>query len=121
MVRGGDASHIFGVIVMKVTLVHQHIDHCFICVVQVPAMRPTFATMYLDVDLCEAFKCFASRYQDRYLGEPCHIAPRLVELATPAASSEELVGARWYRNLEPYGLAFIFCNKTSASFLTPRL
>jgi hypothetical protein len=121
MIRGGDASHIFGVIVMKVTLVHQHIDHRFIGVIEIPAVRPTFATMYLDEDLGKPFKRLASRYQDRDLGEPCHIAPRLVEFATPTRGPEELVRARWYRNLEPHGLAFIFCNKTSASFLTLRL
>jgi len=48
MIRGGDASYIFGVIVMKVTLVHEHIDHRFVGVVEIPAMSPTFATMYLD-------------------------------------------------------------------------
>jgi len=33
---------------MKVTLIHQHIDDRFVGVVEIPAVRPTLATMYLD-------------------------------------------------------------------------
>jgi len=121
MIGSGDASYIFGIVIMKVTLVHQHIDHRFVGVIEISAVRPTLATMYLDVDLRKSFESLASRYEDRDLGEPCHVAPRLVELATPTRGPKELVSARRYRNFEPHGLAFIFCNKTSASFLTPRL
>ena len=106
---------------MQVTFVHEHIDHRFVRVVQVPAMSPALATVYLDVDLCKAFECLASRDEDRHFSEPSHVAAGFIKLATPAAGSEELVRARWYRHLKPYGLAFIFCNKTSASFLTSRL
>jgi len=106
---------------MQVAFIYQHIDHRFVGVVEIASMSPAFTTVYLNEDLCESFECLASRDEDRYLGEPCHIAPRLVKLATPTRGAKELVSRGWYWHLEPYGLAFIFCNKTSASFLTSRL
>ena len=121
MVRGGDAAHELGIVIMQVTLVHQHIDHCFIRVVQVASVRPTLATMNLDIDLCEAFERLASGYEDRNLGEPCHITLGFVELATPTRGAKELIGRGRDGHLEPYGLAFIFCNRTSASFRTAML
>ena len=121
MVRGGDAAHELGVVIMQVTLVDQHINHRFVRIVKIPAVRPTFATMYLDRDLSEAIKRLASGYEDRNLGEPCHVTLGFVELATPTRGAKELISRGRDRHLEPYGLAFIFCNKTSASFLTSRL
>lgn len=122
MVGGGDASHIFGVVVVKVTLVNQHIDHCFVRVVEIPAMRPTLATMNLNRDLGKSFECLASGYEDRNLGKPCHITLGFVELATATRGAEELISRGRDGHLEPYyGLAFIFCNKTSASFRTAML
>ena len=121
MVRSGDAAHKLGVVIMQVTLVHEHIDHGFVRVVEISAVRPTLATMNLDVDLGKAFECLASWYEDRNLGKPCHVAAGFVELATPAAGAKELISRGRDGHLEPYGLAFIFCNKTSASFLTSRL
>ena len=76
---------------MKVTFINEHIDHRFIRVVQVPAMSPTLATVYLDEYLGKPFERLASRDEDRHFSEPCHIAPRLVELATPSAGSKELI------------------------------
>ena len=76
---------------MKVALINEHIDHGFVRVVEIPAMRPAFATVYLDEYLGKPFECLASRDKDRNLGKPCHIAPRLVELATPTRGSEELI------------------------------
>ena len=91
MVGGGDAAHELGVVIMQVTLVHQHIDHCFIRVVEIPAVRPAFATMNLNRDLGKAFECLASRYEDRNLGKPCHVATGFIKLSTPAASTKELI------------------------------
>jgi hypothetical protein len=91
MVRGGDAAHELGVVIMKVTLVDEHIDDRFIRVVEIPSMSPAFATMYLDKYLCKSFKSLASRYQGRDLGEPCHIAAGFIKLATPTRGAKKLV------------------------------
>jgi hypothetical protein len=48
MIRGGDASHKLSIVIMQVTFVYEHIDHRFVGVVEIPAVRPTLATMYLD-------------------------------------------------------------------------
>jgi len=91
MIRGGDASHIFGIVIMKVTLVHQHIDDRFVRVIQVASMSPAFATVYLDEDLCKPFECLASRDEDRYLGKPCHVAAGFIKFATPTRGAKELI------------------------------
>ena len=121
MVRGGDAPDIFCIVVMQVTFVNKHIDHGFVRVVEIASMRPTLATMNLDVDLCEAFERLASGYEDRNLGKPCHVAAGFIKLATATRGAEELISRGRDGHLEPYGLAFIFCNKTSASCLTCKL
>ena len=106
---------------MQVTFVNEHIDDRFVRVVEIASMSPTLATVYLDVDLGEPFECLASGYEDRNLGKPCPVALGFIKLATATRGPEELVSRGRDRHLEPHGLAFIFCNKTSASFLTSRL
>ena len=76
---------------MKVTLVHQHIDHRFIRVVEIPAMSPALATVYLDEYLGKPFECLASRDEDGHFSEPCHVAAGFIKLATPTRGSEELI------------------------------
>jgi len=68
MIGSGDASYIFGIVIMKVTFIYQHIDDRFVRVVEIPAMSPTLATMYLNEDLGQPFECFASGDEDRNLG-----------------------------------------------------
>jgi len=53
---------------MQVTFVNEHIDHRFVGVVQIAPVSPSFATMYLNEDLCEPFESLASRDEDRDLG-----------------------------------------------------
>ena len=91
MVRGGDAAHELGVIIMQVTFVNEHIDHRFIRVVEIATMSPALATVNLDVDLCEPFKRFASRYENCNLGKPSHVAAGFIELATATRGPEELI------------------------------
>ena len=106
---------------MKVTFVNEHIDHRFVRVVEIPAMSPALATVYLDEYLGKPFERLASWYENRHLGKPCHVAAGFIKLATATRGSKELISRGRDGHLESHGLAFIFCNKTSASFLTSRL
>ena len=107
---------------MQVTFVNEHIDDRFVRVVEIASMSPTLATVYLDEYLGKPLERLASRDEDRNLGKPCHVALGFIKLATATRGPEELISRGRDGHLEPhYGLAFIFCNKTSASFLTSRL
>jgi len=91
MIRGGDASHELGVVIMQVAFIYQHIDHRFVCVVEIASMSPAFTTVYLNEDLCESFKCLASRDEDRNLGKPRHVAAGFIKLATTTRGAKELI------------------------------
>ena len=84
MVRCGNLSNVFCVIVVDVTFIFQHIDDRFIRVIEVASMSPSFASVNLDLDFCDSFKSFSPGHDYCDLSNPVHITSRLIEVSSPA-------------------------------------
>lgn len=80
MIGGCYSAHMLRVVIMDVTFVFQQVNHRFVGVVKIPAMRPACATMNLDCYLSETLDRFSPGHGEGYLLDPIHVDPAFVKV-----------------------------------------
>lgn len=93
MIGCGYLAHMLRVVVMDVTFVFQKINHRFVGVVKIPAMRPASAAVDLDRYLSQTLDGFSPGHSERDFPDPIRVNSRFIKVSasTTLSSAKELI------------------------------